>query len=66
MKKFSIVLAAATIVLAGTSCKKPRTCTCTDGTYQSTTTVVMTKKKAKEYCDAEQAAYGSGVTCSID
>lgn len=66
MKKFTISAVLVAAVLFGTSCKKPRTCTCTDGTYSSTSTVVATKKKAKEYCDQLQATYSSGVTCSVD
>jgi hypothetical protein len=66
MKKISILVAALAVVL-GTSCKKPRTCTCTaGGGYSTSSTVVMTKKDAQDYCDSEQAYYGSGVTCSLD
>ena len=66
MKRFTILAIAAVAILAGTSCKHPHTCTCTDGTYSDYTTVVMTKKKAKEYCAAHQASYVSSVTCTVD
>jgi hypothetical protein len=67
MKRFTVVLAAVTLVLAGTSCTKSRTCTCTNGVDTDTYTVTTTKKKAKDFCSAQEAAYYTGgYSCSLD
>jgi hypothetical protein len=67
MKKITLLMIAAIALMGTTSCRKPRTCTCTDayGGYE-TSTIVTTKKKAKEYCDNLQNSYGSGVTCTLE
>lgn len=66
--KTKLILGMFAIALVSTtSCKKPRTCTCTDqygGSENST--IVATKKTAKTWCDNIQASYGSGVTCALD
>jgi len=71
MKKVTI-LAIAVLAVMGTSCKKPRTCTCTYTAYanglgysgtSSTYTIVDTKKKASASCEGLSDTYE---TCTLD
>ncbi len=70
MKK--ILLIAAVAVIAGTSCKKARTCECTftdktDGSVEKISyTITTTKKKMKDACDgyAVETAYDR-VSCEV-
>lgn len=65
MKKLSFLILAAVLV-AGSSCKKDRTCECTDstGAVVGSVTIHDTKSKAKTACDANNNN-NSGVTCTI-
>tara|TARA_B100000809_G_scaffold68646_1_gene65836 strand:+ start:725 stop:952 length:228 start_codon:yes stop_codon:yes gene_type:complete len=74
--KRAFFLIAGTL-LAFTSCKKDRTCTCkyTDsdgGTYSYSGVIAKeTKKNAKEKCEGESSSYSYGgytstTTCTLD
>jgi hypothetical protein len=65
MKKF-ILLPVFVIAMAGVSCKKDRTCVCTDSGGNTVGTVVIhdTKSKATTACTQNNNSL-SGVTCSL-
>lgn len=59
MKKITL-LAVAFVAVSFASCKKDRTCVCTDNTggtaYVATTVVKSTKKSAEEWCAASSGS----------
>jgi hypothetical protein len=59
MKKITL-LAAAFVAITFASCKKDRTCVCTDNSggvaYVATTVVKSTKKSAEEWCAASNGS----------
>lgn len=63
------VILTAIILLAFSSCRKDRSCICSqNGTEVSRATYTHVKKsEANTYCQAVQNSYsaGSGVTCSV-
>ncbi len=69
MKKFGTLLFAAVAVLAftATSCRKDRTCTCTEGGEEvySFTYPKVTKDEAQTSCDVIKNAYPSA-DCTVE
>ncbi len=66
MKKITLLAVVAIAVLSMTSCKKDRTCTCTETSGGSTTihTIVVTKATKKSVAAGECASGTSTVTYS--
>lgn len=71
MKKV-LLIAGATLMLFA-SCRKVRTCTCTDNVGNSSTETypAVSKSVAKADCEQNEAYYttyspSSGITCKVD
>lgn len=64
-------LLSAVVLMALSSCRKDRTCTCTDsnGTTLGTATYINVKKsEAKTFCSANQTQYQAtdpGASCTV-
>lgn len=65
MKRALAIFAIIAFASSFVACKKAYTCTLDDGSVVTTDYMSKKKKAAEDACATEQAAYGTGATCSI-